>query len=153
MLYRIPMFLAVAMAIMLVSGTASALHAPTDPDPSHNDPIQGEKYFKGRCAACHSMKPGVHKAGPSLYGVLGRQAGSVRGFYYSRDLKAAGAKGLEWNDKWMVAFLKDPKHFLQHYLGKRRARSKMKIKYRDHHISHNVIAYFHREATISKAKK
>lgn len=153
MSYRAPVFLAVIAAIMLAGGAANALHDPTDPEPSHNDPIQGQKYFKQRCAACHSMKQGVHKAGPSLDGVLGRRAGSVPKFHYSRDLKAAGAKGLVWNDKWMVAYLKDPAHLLQHYLGKRRAKSKMKIKFRDHHISHNVIAYLHRQQALAQASK
>ena len=37
----------------------------------------GEKVFK-KCAACHSIaKGGGNKIGPALWGVLGRQAGSV----------------------------------------------------------------------------
>ena len=38
----------------------------------------GKKVFN-KCKACHSIKPGKHKIGPSLHGVFGRVAGSSPG--------------------------------------------------------------------------
>jgi cytochrome c len=44
----------------------------------------------GQCVACHAVKPGVNGVGPSLHGVVGRQAGTLSGYAYSEPLKAWG---------------------------------------------------------------
>jgi cytochrome c len=41
------------------------------------DAAAGERVFRTQCATCHSAQAGVNKAGPSLSGVYGRQAGST----------------------------------------------------------------------------
>ena len=54
----------------------------------------GEKIFK-KCAACHSIiKGGKNKIGPALYNVVGRKAGEVADYKYS---KALAAYNKEWN--------------------------------------------------------
>ena len=54
----------------------------------------GEKAFK-KCAACHTIsKGGSNKIGPALWGVLGRQAGSISDYKYS---KAMTAYGKSWS--------------------------------------------------------
>ena len=44
----------------------------------------GKKVFK-KCAACHNIaKGGANKIGPALWGVIGRKAGSISGYKYSK---------------------------------------------------------------------
>ena len=66
----------------------------------------GEKVFK-KCAACHSIAKGKgNKIGPALFGVLGRQAGSLADYKYS---KAMIAHGKPWTFEEMNSFLTKPK--------------------------------------------
>ena len=70
----------------------------------------GEKIFK-KCAACHSIaKDGGNKIGPALWGVLGRKAGSVADYKYS---KAMTAYGKPWSFEEMNGFLTKPKAWLK----------------------------------------
>ncbi|MEM9043881.1 MAG: c-type cytochrome [Pseudomonadota bacterium] len=56
----------------------------------HRDPTtmsNGERQFTRKCAICHDLEPGPsRRAGPSLYGVFGRRAGTVSGYSYSDSL-------------------------------------------------------------------
>ena len=50
----------------------------------------GAKIFK-KCAACHSIiQGGGNKIGPALWSVLGRQAGSISDYKYSKAMAAHG---------------------------------------------------------------
>lgn len=69
----------------------------------------GKKVFK-KCKACHSLKAGKKKVGPSLFGVLGNKAGQVKGFKYSKAMKNAD---ITWDDASLDAFLAKPKKFLK----------------------------------------
>ena len=70
----------------------------------------GEKIFK-KCAACHNIaKGGGNKIGPALWGVLGRQAGSISNYKYS---KAMAAHGKLWSFKEMNEFLTKPKDWIK----------------------------------------
>ena len=70
----------------------------------------GEKVFK-KCAACHSIaKGGGNKIGPALWGVLGRQAGSVSDYKYS---KAMAAHGKKWSFEEINSFLIKPKDWIK----------------------------------------
>ncbi|WP_144097782.1 c-type cytochrome [Croceicoccus sediminis] len=67
----------------------------------------GEALFRGRaCAACHSVKPGQNRAGPSLAGIVGQPVAAAKGYSYSPALKQAGGK---WDEKKLDAWLADPK--------------------------------------------
>ena len=71
---------------------------------------EGAKIFK-KCAACHSIaEGGANKIGPALWGVLGRPAGSVPGYKYS---KAMAAYGKDWSFKEMNGFLIKPKDWIK----------------------------------------
>ncbi len=98
------------------------------------DIVKGEKDFK-KCKACHAIiddegevifKGG--KTGPNLWGVVGRQAGTVEGFRYGADLVAAGEAGLVWDIEQLVTYVADPKGFLRTYLDDNTAKSKMTFK-------------------------
>lgn len=44
----------------------------------------GERQFKRKCAICHTLTPdGQRRAGPSLYGLFGRPAGTLDGYPFS----------------------------------------------------------------------
>ncbi len=70
---------------------------------------EGEKVFK-RCASCHSVsKGGKNKIGPALWGVIGRQAGALTDYKYSKSLIAYGKK---WSFEEMNGFLTKPKEWI-----------------------------------------
>jgi len=71
---------------------------------------EGAKVFK-KCAACHSINEGgSNKIGPALWGVLGRPAGSVPDYKYS---KAMAAYGKNWSFEEMNGFLIKPKVWIK----------------------------------------
>lgn len=55
------------------------------------------------CVACHA--DGAAAIGPTLNGVVGRKAGAVPGFGYSRAMKSAS---ITWDEKSLAAFVSDP---------------------------------------------
>jgi cytochrome c len=59
--------------------------------------------FDDHCRECHSFLKDDNRLGPSLYGVIGRKAGSLEGFAYSESLKDSG---VTWDeptlDKWIA---------------------------------------------------
>ena len=70
----------------------------------------GKKIFK-KCVACHSIaKGGGNKIGPALWGVLGRQAGSISDYKYS---KAMLAYGKSWSFEEINGFLIKPKDWIK----------------------------------------
>ena len=47
----------------------------------------GEKQFARKCSVCHTLSPdGKRRAGPTLFGVFGRMAGTLDGYPYSKAL-------------------------------------------------------------------
>ena len=71
---------------------------------------EGAKIFK-KCAACHSIaEGGGNKIGPALWGVLGRNAGSLSDYKYS---KALAAHGKPWSFEEMDNFLLKPKDWIK----------------------------------------
>ncbi len=53
------------------------------------DADAGKDVFKQECSECHSPKEGKNKKGPSLFGIVGRNAGSISDYNYSDALKNA----------------------------------------------------------------
>jgi len=71
---------------------------------------EGAKVFK-KCQTCHSIaEGGKNKIGPALWGVLGRQAGSLPDYKYS---KAMAAHGKKWSFEEMNGFLIKPKDWIK----------------------------------------
>jgi cytochrome c len=62
-----------------------------------------ELAFNGHCRECHSFVKDDIRLGPSLYGVVGRKAGTEAGFAYSDSVKSSG---ITWDeptlDKWIT---------------------------------------------------
>ena len=73
------------------------------------DATKGQKLYK-RCKACHYVDKEKHKTGPHLVAVIGRAAGSLDDYKYS---KAMTASGLFWDEETLAAYLKAPKKFVK----------------------------------------
>ncbi|MDA8229857.1 MAG: c-type cytochrome [Magnetospirillum sp.] len=58
------------------------------------------------CKACHKTEAGKNGIGPSLFGVVGRKAGSLEGFNYSPAMKNAG---WVWDVAKLTQYIGDPK--------------------------------------------
>tara|TARA_B100000686_G_scaffold236444_1_gene244400 strand:+ start:127 stop:657 length:531 start_codon:yes stop_codon:yes gene_type:complete len=103
------------------SGDIMALFASTNA-------AEGAKVFK-KCAACHSItEGGANKIGPALWGVLGRPAGAVPGYKYS---KAILAHGKNWSFEEMNGFLLKPKDWIKgtkmSFAGLKKARDRASV--------------------------
>jgi len=89
---------------------------PTTETPAATDPelvAAGEKAFR-KCSSCHQVGDGAkNKSGPHLNGVIGRAAGSIDGFRYSKSMTEAGTGGLVWSDETMAEFLAKPKSYIK----------------------------------------
>jgi len=114
------MFAAAAVAITLLLGACDSQPAATS----------GAALFKKKCSTCHSLEPGIHKVGPSLAGIMGREAGSTD-FPKYRALKDAG---FIWDQDKIAAWISDPKKFM----GKPTA---MTVKIKNEKDRHAIIKY------------
>ena len=119
---------------------ALMLSLSAGPGYASGDAAKGKKQYN-RCKSCHTLKAGKNRIGPSLFGVYGRAAASASGYKYSDGLKAAGKKGLKWDEDNLKKYLKDPTAFLKEYLGTKSVKNKMKNKYRKESLRENIIAY------------
>ena len=74
------------------------------------DLAHGEKVFK-KCTACHMIAAGgKNMIGPNLWSVIGRQAGGVSDYKYS---KAMIAYGKEWTFEEMNSYLIKPQAYVK----------------------------------------
>lgn len=109
---------AAAPATAPAPAETEAAQEPTDAeaevDPADSEMVEaGEKVFK-KCAACHKVGDGAKNAtGPVLNGVVGRAAGAVEDFKYSKPLADAAAGGLVWTPEALQEFLANPKGYMK----------------------------------------
>ena len=71
----------------------------------------GERQFQRKCSICHALGPdGLRRAGPTLFGIFGRQAGTLAGYKYSRTLLNSD---IVWNEGTIDAlFDEGPDHYI-----------------------------------------
>ena len=72
------------------------------------DAAKGEKLF-AQCKACHVAEAGKNRVGPSLWAVVGRTAGNIPGFNYS---KANKESGVTWSEDVLFTYLEAPAKFM-----------------------------------------
>lgn len=72
------------------------------------DAAKGARIFN-QCRACHQLAEGRNAVGPSLYGVIGRDAGSIEGFRYS---EANANSGITWTEATLFTYLENPRGFI-----------------------------------------
>ncbi|HWT99094.1 MAG TPA: hypothetical protein VN229_15810 [Terriglobales bacterium] len=92
---------AVVTVALLLGGPHASTGARAD---DSADP--GALQFKKSCGTCHTTDPKAPlRQGPNLHGVVGRPAGSLKGFKYSPAFVKA-APGITWTadmiDKWIT---------------------------------------------------
>ncbi|MEM8754360.1 MAG: cytochrome c family protein [Pseudomonadota bacterium] len=81
----------------------------TASDLAAGDAEAGEKVFR-KCQACHVVDEEKNRVGPHLVGVIGRQAGSIDGFRYS---KAFEELDFEWTEERLADYLADPRGYVK----------------------------------------
>lgn len=62
-----------------------------------------------KCAACHNAESTANKVGPHLQDIVGRTAGSLERYNYSKAMKDAGAAGLVWDESALGEYLVSPR--------------------------------------------
>ena len=87
---------------------AAVIMLTASPSFAGGDAAKGKKVFN-KCRACHALKAGKKKLGPSLHGVIGRTAGSETYYKYSAAMKSAG---IQWTEENLDKYLKAPKKFV-----------------------------------------
>ena len=84
-----------AAALGLLCGTAQA----------QDDARAAQLAFNNHCRTCHVTNEGDNRLGPSLYGVVGREAGSAPGYSYSSAMADAG---FVWDEAAIERFITNP---------------------------------------------
>jgi cytochrome c len=80
------------------------------PAPYSEADIENGRRVFARCRSCHTLpEGGANMTGPNLWGVFGRQAGSVEGYNYSPALREAD---FTWTAEQLDQWLNDPRGFL-----------------------------------------
>jgi len=100
-------FAATGLAIALALVTTSLAFA------QGGDPEAGEKVYKKKCKTCHSVEAGdqgKYPKGPTLYGVIGRTAGTAEG--YDGYSPAMQESGIVWDETTLSEYLVDPKDYV-----------------------------------------
>jgi cytochrome c len=81
---------------------ATTLSLAAEPDAAKG----GQIAFNNHCRTCHSVKAGDNRLGPSVHGILGRKAGSEKGYAaYSQAMRTAG---ITWDEATLEKFIADP---------------------------------------------
>jgi cytochrome c len=91
---------AVALAAVMALASTSAIAA--------GDVKKGKKVFN-KCKACHAIKARKKRVGPTMFGIVGRDAGTLKGFKFSKAMKASG---ITWDDANLNEYLKKPRKFV-----------------------------------------
>jgi len=88
--------LAAALVVTLsLAGPASA-----------GDAAAGKSVFNSQCAMCHTITAGgPNLLGPNLHGIVGRTAGTLKGYNYSPAMKATG---FVWTSEKLSAYVAGP---------------------------------------------
>jgi cytochrome c len=84
----------------------AAKFATAQINPPAAKPPDGAALFKQQCATCHTTNlSDPQRQGPSLFKVMGRQAGKLDGFHYSPGFAAAN---FVWDEDKLDAWLTNP---------------------------------------------
>jgi cytochrome c len=89
---------AVLLAITALAVPSSAALAQDDADAT-------ELAYNNHCRTCHVIDANDHRLGPSLHGIIGREAGSAPGFGYSSAMAKAD---VVWDEETLDRFIEAP---------------------------------------------
>lgn len=90
-MFKTVMGVAAAALVLASAGMAQAADAPA---------------AFNQCKACHKVEAGKNAVGPSLFGVVGRKAGTEPGFKYSPAMEKAG---WIWTPEKIAEYIANPR--------------------------------------------
>ena len=88
-----------------VTAAPEAAPTPVNFAELSGDAVAGKRTFI-QCQACHSMKEGENRVGPSLFGIVGAKAAHLPDFKYS---DANRNSGIVWSEEKLFDYLKNPR--------------------------------------------
>ena len=88
---------ALSLSLLLLAGA---------PAWAAGDAAAGKVLFTQKCSLCHAPVEGQNKIGPSLWGVVGRKAGSLPSYTYSDAMKNANRT---WDEATLSDYLTNPR--------------------------------------------
>ncbi len=102
------------LAARLIAASASLLLLSAAPALAA-DPAHGLQVFRGTCGVCHlalqhaAKADAATKIGPNLYGVVGRQSGTLPGFRFSPAMRGAN---IVWSYDRLRAYIHAPQTYI-----------------------------------------
>lgn len=99
----------VRSSVVFAAAMLSAAVAAPVTGRAAGDAEAGKTAFNRVCGACHAVAAGQNKVGPSLHGVMGREAGKVAGFNYSPAMRDSGKT---WDEPTLNAYLDNPRTYI-----------------------------------------
>jgi cytochrome c len=116
----LPIGLAFCIATLAVERAAAQLTPPSAKPPD------GAMLFKQQCALCHTTNASdPPRQGPSLFNIVGREAGTAEGFGYSAGF--ANAK-FKWDEQKLDEWLVNPQAMIPDaIMPYRQARSELRM--------------------------
>ena len=94
------------MGLAFCSATSMVAVAPAQMSLPAAKPVDGAALFKQQCGTCHTTNASdPARQGPTLFNVVGREAGTVEGFRYSAGFAAAKFK---WDEQKLDEWLTNP---------------------------------------------
>jgi cytochrome c len=95
-----------AMGLGFCSATSTVGVASAQMSLPAAKPADGAALFRQQCATCHTTNASdPPRQGPTLFNIVGREAGTVEGFRYSAGFAAAKFK---WDEQRLDAWLTEP---------------------------------------------
>ncbi|MEM9754904.1 MAG: c-type cytochrome [Pseudomonadota bacterium] len=130
-----------ALAFAAVLGLPSAAPA--------QNAAAGAVAFEAQCSACHvvvsssgeTLAGRNGRAGPNLFGLIGRPAGTVPGYAYSPSIIEAGRSGLTWTEAQFVGYMQNPTGYIRDFLGDPRAQQQMAFRVRSDADARDLYAF------------
>ncbi len=116
---------AFGLLLLLALSTGLTARAQDQNDEDENNKAallkHGEEVFDHICHTCHHRRKDMNWTGPSLYGVVGRKAGTEPGYEYSSAMKNFGKV---WTVEELNHYLYDPQAYIpgvkMHFIGLKR---------------------------------
>jgi cytochrome c len=95
-----------AMGLGFCSATSTVGIASAQMSLPAAKPADGAALFRQQCATCHTTNASdPPRQGPTLFNIVGREAGTAEGFRYSAGFATAKFK---WDEQRLDAWLTDP---------------------------------------------
>jgi cytochrome c len=89
-------------AILIAKAVVTAAPAAEPVQPLRGIENFGFELYQARCSNCHSNEAGKTLFAPTLFGLMGRRAGSVEGFPYTQKITQLG---FDWSTESLSRWL------------------------------------------------